>query len=249
MRPALLFDIETIPDSWMARSVLHEPDLGDDEALAKLFPPKKDGEVFGFPKTLYHKVVEIAVCVIDGNGEVLALRHLSRPVSSESDLLRDFWVGFDRHAGARLVTFNGRRFDVPVLTQRALRWGVSPAPIYKGDYRQRFKDSHIDIMEILSDYGSSTALSQNEAAVMLNVPGKLGVDGGDVAELWSQGNVADIAAYCTCDVATLTLCFARLGIHTGWCSQEEAARIEDGVKAVLEQQSHPLYREFLAQMA
>ena len=250
MRPVLLLDIETIPDHWMARKVTGLdgfPDAiaQDPMAMARLFPPKHEGEAFSFPKTLYHKVVEIAVCLIDGSGGVVALRHLSRAVSSEADLLRDFWAALDRNPGVRIATFNGRRFDVPVLVQRALRNGVSPAPIYRGNYRARFQDGHIDLMEILSDYGASPGLSQNEAAIMLGVPGKVGVDGGDVAALWEQGKAADIAAYCTCDVATLALCYARLGIHTGWCLEEETVRIQEGVQSRLQKQTHPLYDEFL----
>jgi hypothetical protein len=48
--------------------------------------------------------------------------------------------------------------------------------------------------------------------------------------------------------ATLTLCYAWFGVAAGWCSQDEAAQIESGVKSVLEQQDHPLYSQFLAEM-
>lgn len=245
MRPVILFDIETVPDFEMARRTLREPGLGDVEAMARLFPPKKDGEEFGFPKTLYHQVAEVAVATIDKDGQVEFLGALSSlGLRSELEMLQGFWAGVDRHLGARLVTFNGRRFDVPVLTQRALASRVSPRPIFTSDYRQRFKDGHTDIMEVLSDFGSSTPLSQNEAAVMLGVPGKLGVDGGDVATLWAEGKRDEIAAYCTCDVATLTLCFARLGVHAGWCSEEESQRIEEGVRDLMPREGHPLFKAF-----
>ncbi len=246
MRPAVLFDIETVPDFEMARRTLHEPSLGDVEAMARLFPPKKDGEEFGFPKTLYHGIVEIAVASVNKEGQVKFLGALSMlGPHNESGMLQSFWAVLDKHLGERLVTFNGRRFDVPVLTQRALANGVSPRPIFTSDYRQRFKDSHTDIMEVLSDFGSSTPLSQNEAAVMFGVPGKLGVDGGDVAALWTEGKRDEIAAYCTCDVATLTLCFARLGVHAGWCSEEERSLIEQGVREAMSSGKHPLFQAFL----
>lgn len=252
MRPVLLFDIETVPDADIARKVLGAPEsLGDDEALARLFPPKRDGDAFGFPKPLYHKVVEIAACTVGSSGEVSLLCALSSEShSSEPALLQNFWLLAGRNPAARIATFNGRRFDVPVLVQRALMHGVSPAPIFRGNYRARFQDGHIDLMEILSDYGASVPLSQNEAAVMLGVPGKLGVDGSDVATLYADGDTPAIAAYCTCDVATLTLCYARLGVHTGWCSAKEAEQIEDGLVESLDRLSKttpscPLYRKFL----
>ena len=246
MRPILVFDTETVVDADMARRVVGDMELPDADGLARVAPPRNDGEAFSFPKPLYHRVVEVAVCVVTSEGKVETLKPLG-PAADERTLLQAFWGGFGRHSGTRLVTYNGRKFDVPVLVQRALANGVSPAPIYAGDYRQRFRDSHLDVMEVLSDYGSSLALSQHEMATLLGVPGKLGVDGGDVRVLWAEGKTADIAAYCTCDVATLTLSFARLGIHTGWCTEGEADQIELGIRNALEamEAAHPMYRAFL----
>ena len=245
MRPILVFDTETVVDADMARRVVGDMGLPDADGLARVAPPRNDGEAFSFPKPLYHRVVEVAVCVVTSEGKVETLKPLG-PAADERTLLQAFWGGFGRHSGTRLVTYNGRKFDVPVLVQRALANGVSPAPIYAGDYRQRFRDSHLDVMEVLSDYGSSLALSQHEMATLLGVPGKLGVDGEDVRQLWADGKTDDIAAYCTCDVATLTFCFARLGVHTGWCTAQEAAEIESGLRSAIDDlaQSHRLYRSF-----
>ena len=202
MRPVLLFDIETIPDHWMAQitglDTLPDEVAQDPTAMARLFPPKNEGEAFSFPKPLYHQVVEVSACLINSSAEVVTLRHLSTAVSSEADLLRDFWQLFERNAGISISTFNGRKFDVPVLTQRALYNGVSPTALYRGNYRNRFSGNHIDLADILSDFGASPMLTQHEAAMMLGVPGKVGVEGGDVAALWKQGKRVDIAAYCTC---------------------------------------------------
>ena len=249
MRPILVFDSETIADPDMARRVAGDAQLSDEEALARVAPPRQEGEAYGFPKPLYHRVVEIAVCVVTAEGRVETLKPLATG-ADERALLQAFWSGFGHHATAsRIVSFNGRRFDVPVLVQRALSLGVSPAPLFLGDYRQRFRDSHLDLMEILSDYGTSMSLSQHEAATMLGVPGKIGVDGGEVRGMWAEGRTEDIAAYCTCDVATLTLCFARLGVHTGWCSAVEAAEIESGLRSALTSlsEAHAMYQAFLDQ--
>lgn len=251
MRPILVFDTETVVDADMARRVVDDAELSDADALAKVAPPRNDAEAYGFPKPLYHHVVEISVCVVSAEGKVEILKPLGPGAGDERTLLQAFWSGFGRHGGTRLVTYNGRKFDVPVLVQRALASGVSPGTIFTGDYRQRFRDSHLDLMEVLSDYGSSLALSQHEMATMLGVPGKLGVDGGDVKTLWAEGKTADIAAYCTCDVATLTLCFARMGVHTGWCTDGEEEQIEAGIREALEALAggHGLYRAFLAALS
>ncbi len=248
MRPALVFDVETVVDADMARRVLGQPQLTDAEALPLVAPPRGAEEAFGFPKPLYHRVVEISVCAVAGDGTIEVLRPLNSG-NDERVLVHGFWAGFaHRLPGVRLVSYNGRRFDVPVLVQRALGHGLSPAAIWRDDYRQRFRDSHLDIMDVLSDYGSSTPLSQHELATMLGIPGKLGVAGSDVRRLWAEGRGQDIAAYCTCDVATLTLAFARIGSVAGWCSQTEADRMQEGVRTSLEvlAAGHPLYTDFLA---
>lgn len=246
IRPALLFDVETIADPQMARAVAGDESLSDVDALARIAPPRSESEEYGFPKPLYHRVVEISVCLLRPDGSVEALRPLG-PLQDEGQLLRQFWQGFARHAGGvRLVTFNGRRFDLPVLVHRALAHGVTTSPWWSGDYRQRFRDSHLDLMDVLSDYGAATPLTQHEMAAMLGVPGKLGTDGGDVRALHAAGRLDEIAAYCTCDVATLTLGFARIGLHANWCTREEAARIESGLRSALEQlPPHAIYRRFL----
>jgi predicted PolB exonuclease-like 3'-5' exonuclease len=246
MRRTILVDVETVVDADMARRVAGDKDLTDEDAMSLVAPRRADGSE-AFPKPLYHRVVEIAVCVLNGDGSVGTLKALSQS-TDERELLRGFWAGLASHTGgARLVTFNGRRFDLPVLVHRALVNGVSPGPWWTGDYRHRYRDGHIDLMDFLSDFGASTVLSQHEMAAMLGVPGKLGVSGEDVRALWAAGRTADIAAYCACDVATLTLCFARVGVHAGWCTKEEVERIETGVRKTLEELAvvHSTYEAFL----
>lgn len=250
MRPALIVDVETVVDADMARRVLGQSDLGDDAAMALVAPPRAADDVHGFPKPLYHRVVEISVCALAGDGTVEALRPLG-PQQDERALLHGFWSGFGRRApGVRLVTYNGRRFDVPVIVQRSLLHGLSPAALWRDDYRHRFRDSHLDVMDVLSDYGGSPALSQHEAAALVGAPGKLGVAGDDVRQLHAEGRHEDIAAYCTCDVATLTLLFTRLGAHAGWCSASEREGIEQGLRDALAALAdrHALYGRFLDAM-
>lgn len=248
VRPLLVFDSETVPDPDTARRVLGDGDLSDEEALARVLPARADGQ--GFLKPLYQRVVAVAVAWIDETGDVRQFKPLDA-AKGEGELLGAFWDGFARLVAARpparLVTFNGRGFDLPVFVQRGLIHGVSPAAWWNGDYRQRFRDSHIDLMDVLRDYGSSPALSQQEVATMLGLPGKLGVAGADVHALWRAGRLEDVAAYCACDVATLTLSFARVGVHAGWLTEEERRRVEAGMRRELAllAPTHHLYAAFL----
>lgn len=247
MRPMLVFDTETVPDADMARRVLARPDLVDDEALALVAPARMPDQAHGFPKPLYHRVVAISVLVVDASGHVPFFQALA-PGGSEAELLQAFWEGLARQAGrSRLVSFNGRGFDIPVLTQRALHHGVSPAAWWQGDYAPRFQNGHVDLMDLLANFGAAQAPSQHEMATLFGLPGKLGVDGGDVLQLWQLGERRRIEAYCSCDVATLALCALRIGPHAGWCSTQEALSAQEELKSRLAELAagETLYRQFL----
>lgn len=70
-------------------------------------------------------------------------------------------------------------------------------------------------------------------AHLLGVPGKLGVDGGDVAELIAKGDLETVCQYCTCDVATLALIYARLGPMAGWFLSGHAQKLEESVSRLM----------------
>ena len=79
----------------------------------------------------------------DGQGERYAVRKLgaaSIADRSERELLAGFWQMIEKQK-PRLVTWNGRGFDVPVLKQRSLLHGLSAYqwhrldPRYGYDYR------------------------------------------------------------------------------------------------------------------
>lgn len=125
---------------------------------------------------------------------------------------------------ATLVTWNGRGFDLPVLSMRALRWGVPWGWYYDDrDVRYRYSDTgHVDLMDFLSDYGGSRQMKLDDAAHLIGLPGKAagdGFDGSQVAELVAKGhnekNRAKVARYCLQDVLQTALIFLRTRYHLG----------------------------------
>ncbi len=133
----------------------------------------------------------------------------------ERDLLREFWSLVDTRR-PRLVTWNGRAFDFPVLVSRSMVHGVSCAPWYQtGDrwssYRSRYSPEwHCDLMDVLSDYGATQRLALDEAAKSLGLPGKMGVEGSQVGLLVKANQISSIRAYCETDTLNL------FGIYMRW---------------------------------
>ena len=199
----LVFDIETIPD----RNLLQEPTTGTTEP---------------FPKPLHHQVIAISfvsaqITRIGGieRYDVEECRTGGTLDSTEPELLRGFWAKIEREK-PRVVTWNGRTFDLPVLAQRALIHGIPMRYWHQaGDkwntYRQRYAlDWSCDLMDVLGGHGASKSLKLEETVIAAGLPGKLGFDGSQVAEAFAAGRISDVRAYCETDVLNL------YGLYLRW---------------------------------
>lgn len=131
------------------------------------------------------------------------------PFADESELLHDFWELARRYD--RIVTFNGRGFDVPFLYLRSAMLGVD---ITRKDWLgYRFQtEPHCDLAEQLTFYGVS---GRDGAARRFNLdfyckafgiesPKAQGVTGMDVGALLAEGRYREIAEYCLRDVRATT---------------------------------------------
>jgi len=126
--------------------------------------------------------------------------------------LRDDFASADR-----LVTWNGRGFDMPVLSCRALFCGIDWAWWQQwrhrfGNYKQALK--HYDLLDQLGDYGAARGLRQDRVAKLCGLPGKTDIDGSMVHALWAGGKEEDrdrIQRYCEQDVKDLWRIYLRYG--------------------------------------
>ena len=105
-----------------------------------------------------------------------------------------------RHFGrrqARVVTWNGNGFDLPMLRLRSMMHGISAEPWFtRGtkweSYTQRYaSDWHCDLMEQLADYGACTKLGMEDVALAMGLPGKIGGHGSEVAAMVVRGELAE----------------------------------------------------------
>jgi predicted PolB exonuclease-like 3'-5' exonuclease len=200
--PIVVFDIETVPD-------------GDHHTTDDM------------PKVLFHKVVAISYLKanvaqgLDGRYfSVDMLRTGGDVASSEKDLLAGFWH-FIEKSKPRLVTFNGRGFDLPVAKYRALKHGITAPWFAQGEgkwenYSGRYSiDWHCDLMDALADFGASKASKLSEICDLLGVPTKLGLDGSMVKAAVENGRLAEVRNYCETDVLATYLVFLRLALFRG----------------------------------
>ncbi|MDQ6987780.1 MAG: 3'-5' exonuclease [Mariprofundaceae bacterium] len=264
-RDVIVFDIETVPDADASRRLLGKAGLNDGssdesarDALRDYFLEKTNGRN-DFPRQPFHQVVAISYAQLvfepGEEGAELVIRRLGSGGdvnSSEAELLDGFFGLIEKRA-PRLVSFNGRGFDIPVLKYRAMVHSLScPRWFSEGDrwngYDTRFsKEYHVDLLEVLSDYGASARCSMHEVASAFAVPGKLDTAGDDVRGMFENGEIEAIRNYCETDVCTTLLLFLRWQLFSGTLSKGAYARSILGLRHHLESESEerPHLGEFL----
>lgn len=228
----LCLDIESVPD----------------EALLP-----RDWDRQKFPKPAWHEIVSIAFAVarIDKDPEtglesyaIETCRSGGEPGWTERKLLEGFWRFFA--AGSyRLVTWNGRSFDVPVLLTRAFIHGIPTGAYHlRGDrwsgYGKRYdQDHHADVMDLMSHHGAAPRMGLDEMALAMGLPGKGGEHGSNVEALLAQGQVGRVRAYCETDVLNTLGLYYRFCLSSGRSDERgHDASMEDLVRYLHSEGSH-----------
>ena len=118
----------------------------------------------------------------------------------------------------RVVTFNGRRYDLPVITHAMFRHGIQCRRYYSAskndDFRYRYSINgpHLDLLDHLSDFGNARRSGLDQYAKAIGLPGKDGTSGDDVQGMWTRGEIEAIRNYNAQDV----LCTAAVALRDQW---------------------------------
>lgn len=200
---AIVFDIEAVLDPEMP---LPEPKAGEEQAFAR--PP-------------YWQIVTIGVAAIgqEGIDKISVVKG-----ETEAELLKNFYSVMSKTS--LLVSYNGRGYDLPVINFRCLKYGI-PMTKYHQDKDIRYRYSplgHLDLADYLADYGACWPVKLDVLTKLIGLPGKLGVDGSQVAALYAEGKLAEIQGYCMQDVAQTAGLYLRWCLVTGRCQVDEHNR-------------------------
>ncbi len=217
MTPCLVFDLETIPDADGLRRLNPEwGGLPDTEVIELALAARRESHGNDFLPLHLHKVAVVGCVFRDAQG--FRVRTLGEPDDPEPVLLSGFFKTIARYT-PRLISWNGSGFDLPVLHYRSLIHGV-PAPRYwdmgeddrdfrYNNYLNRYHTRHLDLMDMLAKYNGRANAPMDELAKLCGFPGKLGMDGGQVWQAWSQGKADEVRAYCETDVVNTWLLYCR----------------------------------------
>jgi predicted PolB exonuclease-like 3'-5' exonuclease len=224
-----IFDCETVADVELIRSALGLE--GDDiEVTQKAFKLQEESSGSSFLPLPYHKVVAISAVICDDFGRFQKVNSING--ESERELIESF-LSFIDSKNPKLVSFNGRNFDIPMLMIRAMKYNLS-CPAYfevenkilnksKWDnYRYRFSDRfHIDLMDHISEFGAARGLNLNLLCSMMGIPGKFDVSGDMVFDLYYKGELKKIREYCESDVLNTYWLYLKYELLKGNITKED----------------------------
>lgn len=238
----LVFDTESIPDgNLLARVKYPDEKLTPEEAVERARQEaraaSRDGSDF-LPVTFQ---VPVAVCVVRVGTDfsILGLAMLDAPHFRTPQIVRAFWRGVNHYKQARLVTFNGRGFDLPLMELAAFDHGCS-ARDYFHTTRNRFHGLHTDLMDWMSNYGAYrmagglNMLARRAAAGGKPAGcGKMDVAGDKVYEMWRAGQLREINEYCLFDTLDTYFVFLRTRVLLGEFDGREEEAIAQRARAWL----------------
>src|SRR4029078_987747 len=135
----LVVHTESIPDGQLLAAVKYPgQNFTPEEAIAKAqeearTASKKNSD---FLPVTFQGAVAVCVLRVGSNFALQTFACLDAPHFRSREIVKKFWLSVECYK-AKLVTFNGRRFDMPLLELAAFRHGI-PTRDYFQNSRNRF---------------------------------------------------------------------------------------------------------------
>jgi hypothetical protein len=117
---------------------------------------------------------------------------------SEQEILKLFWLLISKTD--KVITFNGRNFDIPFLMLRSAMLAVKPSINL---IHNRYNITHhIDLLDQFTFYGISRKFNLDFYchAFGITSPKSKGISGMEIKEMYKAGKIKDIAVYCGEDI-------------------------------------------------
>jgi hypothetical protein len=253
----LIFDIETVGDGDLIQKVRYPyENLTPREAVTKYRRQLMEETGKDVLPGTFVLPVSVAIAKVAADYRLSELTVLDAPAFRPQEIVRRFWQGWQHYDRPTLVTFNGRGYDVPIMELAAYRYGLSVPAWFNVDSksfeqsRNRYNhDAHLDLQDLLTNFGAfRMSGGLNLLASLINKPGKSGIDGSQVQDMYWNGQVEQINDYCRCDVLDTYFVFLRSRVLIGRLTLQEEATLTQMTRDMLEEQAenHAAYKHYLA---
>lgn len=244
------FDAEWIPDP-LAGKMLYKlnNEMPDSEVMQRMWLEGGATEEDPMPylKTVVCRIVTIAAIerLVEHGTTKLHLLSLPRDVNDPDQILEKNVVGtFLEKVGQykpQLVGYNSASADIKAFIQRSIVLGTQakgfctrPNKPWEGDdyFDSRNSEASVDLKDVIGGWGKATP-SLNEIATLSGIPGKMDVDGQQVANLWLEGKLDEILAYNEFDALTTYLVWLRTAYFGGHFTSEEYQKEQSLVRDLI----------------
>lgn len=204
-----VFDCETIPDVALLSKVYGYQ--GDFLSVCEqAFAQAEQTSGSTFLPHCFHKVITISALIAQPNGMMVRLGCFESG-KEEREIIESFLKYLQKQP--RLVSFNGRGFDMPMLLLRAMRYNLQAEAYFETknaavgkdkweNYRQRYSERfHLDLFDSLGHFGAAArGLKLHHLAISCGLPGKIDTHGDEVYRLYANAQTEQIDCYCETDV-------------------------------------------------
>lgn len=232
----LIVDTESVPDGELLAKVKYPaepllPEAAIERARKEAREQSYNGSDF-IPVT-FQKPVAVCVIRVGADYRLQKLSCLDAPHFQPEEIVKKFWLGVGFYK-AKLVTFNGRGFDMPLMELAAFRQGINLKD-YLHTSRNRFGGGALDLQEFFSNYNACRLPGGlNVLAKMIGLPGKMDIAGDQVLDLYRAGELQTINDYCLCDTLDTYFIFLRTRVMTGDLELEEEGKLVAEAREFLE---------------
>lgn len=253
----LIFDIETVGDGDLIQKVRYPyENLTPREAVNKYRRQLMEETGKDVLPGTFVLPVSVAIAKVAADYRLTEITVLDAPAFRPQEIVRRFWQGWQHYDRPTLVTFNGRGYDMPIMELAAYRFGLSVPAWFNVDSksfeqsRNRYNhEAHLDLQDLLSNFGAfRMSGGLNLLASLIHKPGKSGVDGSQVQDMYWNGQVEQINDYCRCDVLDTYFVFLRSRVLIGRLTLQEETTLTQMTREMLEEQAedHVAYKHYLA---
>jgi predicted PolB exonuclease-like 3'-5' exonuclease len=225
----LIIDTESIPDGALLAKVKYADEtLTPEQAIAKAQDEARAASSNGSDFLPVTFQIPVAACVLRVGADygLQAVTCLDAPQFRPRKIAEQFWAGVVSYRGKyrhriKLVTFNGRGFDLPLLEMAAFRWGITGRDHFTNS-RKRFDGWHLDLMDWLTNYGAYRMVGGlNLLSKLLGKPGKMSIQGDQVYQMHRAGKTQEINDYCMFDTLDTYFVFLRTCVLSGELSLDD----------------------------
>ena len=233
----LVFDVEAVADGELVSRVRYPREsLSAAEAIARYRAERLEQTGSDFLPPTFMLPISVAIAKVAADFQLIDLTVLDAPRYRPHVITRLFWQGWTHYHSPTFVTFNGRGYDIPVLELAAYRYGLSLPDWFNIEARSfeqsrnRYRtESHLDLMDLFSNFGAARMTGGlNLLANIIGKPGKTGIDGSQIQDMYDAGKAEEINDYCRCDVLDTYFVFLRSRVLLGKLTleQEQATVLE-----------------------